>query len=586
MRPDEANVSTPLRERALELLELLLSSVESAPDVAFRARSLTQIAEMLWNFKPERARQLLEEAFASIRGAGPSISQGIPSHYLHLEVLQTAARKDPSLAEQLIASIPDKAPSGSQKASRAVCVGSVEAMPRADLYAQVASTLAEADPALAAKFVKESLSQGLSGWLPVTLRSLRVRDTSLADGLFLQALSRADTNRPGSEAELLLLGSYVFPGNPGFEGFSIGGPGNSSVGISIQFDQAAARPASPEVIQRFLDFAYQRLAASLAAQPSTNAAIEESFGLDFSRYATGRLLLPLFQAHVPEKAVVLDEKLQAFRAALEAQAGVPLDPMTDWLQPPANPQELIMKAEKFAHSDIRDGYLMRAAAHLAQQGDLDQARAVAERLSQLEFRDAFKMQSLTQTALKAIEAGDSEKAEQAVQDIKEPLARANLLGQLAGRLEVRKEKSRALAMLHDALQWLERAPEGEPRLLTMLELVSKLTRLDPTHSFALMRTAIDAVNREAQTQGAAKPDQGLADQPVRQFPVQAVQHYLRESFPGLASIDFEQALILAQSIQHAQSSWTAQIAVCRAALTPARAEPTQPKASESSRKPR
>jgi len=274
------------RQRAREILDSLLDQIQSSSET-FKIRAGTQVANILFEHNEKRALSLLEELFAAIKSVKPKDPLYAPAsapEFLRQEVLHQVVARDPDLAERLIQTVSEEdVQAVSESAASAVGestrhLGQVQANEPSDLYMTLATSLTETDVSRAAEFVRRSLNQSLSGWLPGTLRSLRMKDANVADQLFADALSVAEKEavESGFVGSVFLLGSYVFPQDSGFGSVTITRKDGTTHGIML--GSGADYTAPHELIKRFLDFCYPRLTQSLTLDQSSSASIGSFLG--------------------------------------------------------------------------------------------------------------------------------------------------------------------------------------------------------------------------------------------------------------------------------------------------------------------
>src|SRR5438046_2609365 len=75
LKGDPTASSTKNQERALALIELILSASSKFSDNWLRLKTQNQIAETLWDYDKARARRLFEEVFRGAESLEPKVGQ-------------------------------------------------------------------------------------------------------------------------------------------------------------------------------------------------------------------------------------------------------------------------------------------------------------------------------------------------------------------------------------------------------------------------------------------------------------------------------------------------------------------------------
>ncbi|MFN2454838.1 MAG: hypothetical protein ABR577_11520 [Pyrinomonadaceae bacterium] len=573
------------QQSALAVLDGLFEAAKRFDDERDWIKTRAQIADVLWAFDEARARRELEAAFRGIEKLKPApppakddfmaamatVFGGSPQSQLRSEVLRLIARHDTALARELTKSVVETPPKEELKNTP---FG--HQSERSTLYLQQALALVETDPVRAAEFAKLSLNGGIGLLFPGVLLALRIKETKLADDLFVDALAVAERDAATAMTNVSLLSPYVFP--------DYGGAANSMRMMAMLDPKSniAATQPNPALVTPFLDFAYNMIMrqpetqqsapdAASSDKESAKAQLESAKAQMMSdyqstvSYATGQQLLPYFERYAPERAATL-------RAALENRlraipGGTTRDLLAN-LQQPSTVQELLNKAEDAKTDPEKDSYYQRAAALAAQNGDYDQAISLVEKTHNTELQPLLTSVFRMQAAMTAISKKDWDAAYRYGRDIPDVVQRAAVFAFLAQRLIEKKETVRATQMLIEAELLIGKADNGPEKARAMLLITSAAAHLDTLRGFESFAVAVNAINNSdvpaPEAKGMAAMINGMNNMMMSMLGVQTLD--FEQSLPLLARADFNHALYLAQTIRKKETAVAAQLAACRGVL--------------------
>ena len=291
--------------RIVSLLEQLADQARASENLAFAVRAQSQAARLLWLQDPDRARAIYQRAFQSLEpdaspkprdnadGAEASkarLASPAEKRQLRSELLNQIAARDPELAEELTHSLadsvegsknactdsgsPDCSSNGgglSRTAPGPVTTKTREDAERCELLMSAALQVVERDPQQAMAFAQMSVALGISSNLARLLPLMRAGDAERADLLFSNAVARLERSTQVDLADVHTLGSYV---------------------VSV-VNSGSKQPLSRPLVVRFLNFAFDRIAARESAPPR-GARRDDS-----SLYFLGRQLTELFARYLP-----------------------------------------------------------------------------------------------------------------------------------------------------------------------------------------------------------------------------------------------------------------------------------------------
>lgn len=597
---------TPAQERALGLLDQLFEGTRGFDDGDLKITVQGQIADALWQYDEPRARRQFEDAFRSISSVKLVEQQGNTSSStstleidtlsderkleLRSEILKLISRRDLGLAERLAKSVAD-APNHINDATSNInpdqwrTLDSESQSEQAELYLEMAMSIAATDPQRAVQLTKTSLNSGIkSALLLDVLQAIRREKPALADGLFSYALSVAGRDTANLSSNISLLTQYVFPDY---------GAGSISASFGSDHDPGTTGQTRPALTRQFLNFVYQAMMRQPTAVPSPSTVTFESletgtFGRPFNTQITLDFLilqqmLSFFDQFMPAKSGMIRARLDEIIYSVPPDAG--RDLLTNFNHP-ASLRELLSQAERAETPLEKDSLYMQAAMLASRAGDTDQALLIAEKIS-AERIGTYDIKSSVryEGAMAALKKKDVETAYRYSKELPDLQQRALVFGQIVRILFAKKDTVRAMEVLSDAEKSIGKADEGPEKARALLIIAGAAARLDPMRGFEVMRTAVKAINHASfvpqwqndltTTTGGSSRMTGIT------FGLNTLN--FDQVFPLLARADFDGALLLAQAIEKKEASVLAQLSVCRGALNKLRAP--QDKEKEKSKKP-
>lgn len=475
---------------------------------------------------------------------------------LRNEILQLITRRDSGLAEKLVRSVANNPLSNAPKFPMLSSQNE-----QSTLLLQMATSVADADPERAAQMAISSLNSGVNPALLLTLLSIRRKNPALADNIFRSAMLAAQRDSARMMVSIRALASYVFPNYEGEE-----------AGEELSSLQGGYHP-NPALIEEFLNFAYNAIEKQGEAL-TTNRSGEVNREQALFTYSTIRQLLPFFNKLMPEKAagirVILDNLARTFFNK-EASASVNAAQQE-------SVQRLLEMAERIPTSQQRDALYTRAAMLALRQGDADRAFSIAEKISNDQDRSGVSSVIRFQLALRAIDKGDIDTAYSHAKDLTGLEQQASVLSRIIRTLLNKKEQLRAAQILAEAKQQFTKAETGAGKAAAILTLTEVATLLDANEGFETMRLAVDALNHA----DFKRPEDDKPNGTIINWIKPTLETLnLDAPFSVLSRLDFDHALLLAQSLEKREISALAQLAVCREALTRTRDKESDSKARSS-----
>ena len=193
--------------------------------------------------------------------------------------------------------------------------------------------------------------------------------------------------------------------------------------------------------------------------------------------------LPAFEQFAPARVQALRQKVEEFTRTLNPQ-------QKSWdqfnqAQQSGDPNQLLAVAEQ-ASPDVRPSMYQQVAWQFANNGDMQRARQLAEKLP-----DPFQRQQVLQTAARqsafsAANQGDFAAARQLAQEITPDEDRATVLAQLAVTAAGAKQESLAQAMLEEAAGLLANSVAGASVYTAQLQVAQAFAHVKPARAVPLL----------------------------------------------------------------------------------------------------
>jgi len=551
------------QERALGLIDLILSASRKFSDDWLRLKTQNQIAETLWYYDKARARRLFEEVFRGADSLESKVGQGgyvssapdlVDSLKFEMrkEILQSVSKRDAELAEKLAASIQfAKSARGLDPATRQLAID----RELVEHNLAVALNIADSDPQRAARLARDSLNRRISSDFTTLIRSMRASNPELADQLFLDALAALQRRPTYISNKIGILAPYVFPE------------------LNQKPDAYSNERINPELVSRFLDLIYDVL-----TRVSSESQVNENspFGTASFDYGTLRAILPHFEKQNEERAAVVRSLLDDIVKKIN-QAG--RKDMWDgedawWAELfRSNVAELISKAEGAKSKAEADELYSEAAMVLTDRDNqFDKALVLIEKITDQKKR-AYILSMLRPGAIhQAIDDGDTERAYKYTSGVTDLSEHVRMLHEIAGKMVDKKETERAIEVVNESRRLIQHLSDESTRAEALLALAGTATQLSPAKGFEVLQAAVEAINRAPfgphwsgqTTYKETKPN----ERPQTHSEVNGLEDLeFSGSFPILARADFSKALALAKAIRLNEASLLAQLAVCRGVLT-------------------
>ena len=389
---------------------------------------------------------------------------------------------------------------------------------------------------------------------------LRQYEPALADELYAQALLRVKRTNTASRENIGLLANYIFPGF---------GEGVLRTSTPHRPGPPEGNAVSPALRDQFLDLALGAVTQWIDVnEQAAGAPTPRTTSNRTGDLVVGRLLLPYFNEHLPQKSA-------GVRARLEAARGAESEILKN---SEGSVEGLLSKAEKAANASERDRVYWQAFMRALRDRNIDQASAILQKISDERMRAQLasalrgsKGQGLQGQAQAALDASDFDTAYRLINEIPERSQRISMLGNMAVLLSYKKDTAQALQVLSVQEQLITKTEDPTERAQEMIRFADIAARIDIERGFDATRLAVEALNRSSIGPHWVKMENVIdasgRTSSRRHAGLQLLASFLFDNtFSQLASSDFDRAMRLAQAVDLKEASALAQLGVCRGAL--------------------
>jgi hypothetical protein len=569
---------------AISLLVSLANDARNFSDQKLRARTLSRIADALWEPDPDQGRALFRKAWDSAEVADQDSTRRLDEERarqqegnpnapfamtmppdLRAEVLRLAAKRDRTLGEEFLEKLTEARKRETTDAS---------SQARSDLFdtaspikqrLRLANQLLEVDVERALQFADPALATVTANGLDF-LSSLREKNPAAADQRFARMLAIAETDLKSDANTISLLSSYLFTPHLFITFAPDGGQSSSSMN---------QRTPPPEVAPELRN-AYMRVAAQVLLRPSPSREQDRSSSGLQGKYLVIRRLMPLFQQYASKEiADQLRNEMQVLAQGVEEDVRTldednPIQPVNT---PDRNPEDveksLLGRIDRAKTSEERDAIYLQLAERAARRGDL-RARDFAEKIEDSELRKQARPFVDMNLAMRAAEKKEIEKA-LLLADKGElsHLQKAWLLTEAAKAMP-HADRERALDTIGNAMAEARRIDVSDPdRPRALIAVANAYLPIERARAWETMLEVAKASNSADGFNG----EDGRLTMKVQSKNMTSMHSSTIDDFnlPGifraLAKENATQAIEIARSFEGEAPLATALIAVARALLS-------------------
>lgn len=245
-----------------------------------------------------------------------------------------------------------------------------------------------------------------------------------------------------------------------------------------------------------LNFALNLLNRQLSS-PTNGAAPDDSLKTLADTVASLALspnfpegLLPMLPGSIDMLEQLAPGRAQALRQKIDQSTPADNPDRQEWNQfsqalASGDPNQLLAVAEQ-ASPDARPNMYQQVAWQFANNGDLQQARQIAEKLPDPSQREQVLQQAVRQSAWNAANQGQFATARQILQEMKSEEDRAIMLAQLATNTATAKQETLAQEMLEEAGGLVANRSPGASTFNAQLQVAQGFAHVKPARAIPIL----------------------------------------------------------------------------------------------------
>ncbi len=555
--PDKPMCDEP---RALGLVQQQVELAKTLDNPAQSVPLLIRAADLLWLRQEEAARAILTRAYdlaeKHYQEKGNEVRQEgrlrVQASDQRFAVISAVARRDAAWARKLYERAAEETKREAERAAQTPTAGAANS-PSYDGLQQFGSKVINLAYGLLASDEKAALAMARSAFAyPLSYRFnsllFRLAETNrpAADLLYRDALS--------AYAKREVQGLFDLALYPFALARSIGNPSTSrSQSLPPTFS------ADAQLQQLYLN------ALLMRAQESLKSPVqfpEDRRNLRFDHYPDAAQIFvalsdlePAIAAQQPDFA----NRVASIKATLAAYLPA------DFRQQTANRlqqqqeesadnqyETSLAKAETEANPNRRDDLLAEAVMEAPESETAERLADIAARIESVKLREQILGWLFFEATQKAIRQGDLREARLLAEKVEQLDQRAYLLYQIASvALTKLEDRVRATEALDDVVAAAKKAPNSKEKARTQLGITHLFAKFDSLRAFEVLEEAVHTLNQlENPDLSQAVLRQSIEAHSFTTFRSLSVEGFrLENSFTQLAPLDFERALNLAQSLR-------------------------------------
>jgi hypothetical protein len=567
---------------ALSLLVSLSNDARSFPDQRLRARTLSRIADALWEPDPEQGRALFRKAWDAAEGADQESARRLEEERkrqeaasgsfalvnppdLRSEVLRLAAKRDRALGEELLDKLKEARTREVTDASSPARPDPLDTPAAIKQRLRLANQLLDSDVERALQFADPALGTITMEALNF-LSFLRDKNPAAADQRFARLLAIADADLKADANTVSLLSSYLFTPHL-FVTFEPGGGQASS--------QMNQRTPPPDVAPD-LRSAFFRTAGLILLRPLPSREQDRSSAGPQGKFLVIRRLMPLFEQYAAKGIVdQLRGEMSVLAQGVESdvrdqdeefavQRGITPDRKAEDVE-----KALLDRIDRARTSDERDAIYLQLAARTAQKGDM-RARDFTEKIEEIELRKKARPYVDMNLAMSAVEKKDTEKALTLVAKGElSHIQRVWLLTQTAKALPP-EDHEKAMDIIAEAATEARRIDVSDPdRPRALVAVANAFLATDRGRAWETMLEVAKASNSAEGFNGEdGRLEMRLQSKNMTSIRTSTVDDFnLPGVFRAMAQDNATQAIEIARSFEREGPRATALIAIARTLLS-------------------
>jgi len=460
-----------LRQQAVGLLDKELDRTKLYNQAKDRIIVSSRIADVTWSINPQKATQLLRDAYALLANvkaqarenedpASLNLRTGTLRESLRTQIFSVAQKHDAALFQELLGSIKENPKKIAELHNRPEVFGSSSLQKRA--LVSMALKEVSSDPERAIDYAIRSLGYGVPEEFGELFKALIVSNRPSASKLFTRATDVFVAEDSTNLYDAVILSSYL---------------------------RLIPQPEpDTELVRRFLAGAFGRMNQVWLANQNAQPKDEMVGG---ALMMTSRHLYPFYRTYWPEKSNEVEafiRQVAGTSSDVQEEELVPREPAADTIE------EKIARASESKNEEERDGLYFEAALMLAKDGKYVRAREITSRADNLEKRAVVLTYIHRQEAEDLIKRGELFSASRVIERIEDPELRVEAIVSFAksGR---KKEPDLTRNLLEDTRKLLEKDAGSVIHSRAYLWLASSYAVFDPALSFELMTSAVKFANK-------------------------------------------------------------------------------------------
>jgi hypothetical protein len=389
---------------ALSLLVSLANDARNFSDQKLRARTLSRIADALWEADPEQGRALFRKGWDAAEVADQDSARRIDEDRqrqqaadpnrpvariqqpdLRAEVLRLAAGRDRALGEEFLDKLTEARIQEAVDAAAPSRTDPLDAPAAVKQRLRLANQLVESDIERALQFADPVLGTVTMEGIDF-LSVLRDKNPAAADQRFAAQLATTAADLKSDANTISLLSSYLFTPHLFFTFQPDGGRSSSSIN----------RPTPPPEVTPELRNAFLRVAAQVLLRPLPAREQDRSSAGLQGKFMVLKRLLPVFQQYAAKEiADQLRSEMEVLGQGVEEDVRDADDenPIQRGITPDRKAEDveksLLDRIDRAKTSEERDALYLQLATRLAQKGDM-RARDFTEKIEDSELRKQAK----------------------------------------------------------------------------------------------------------------------------------------------------------------------------------------------------
>lgn len=495
--PADKTAQEETKKKALALADQIIKETEGLRLAENRIRIRASVADLLWQDKEKRARELMKQAmdeFLSIMASDtvsesesiytaaglsfPALARmqdyglGQLREALRQQIIDILAKRDAKLARSFLRAT-------SKPKGQAGEFGSPDYEGHIDI--NLAAKLSETDPEQALEIAEESLDRGLNPNLLRVLAGLQKKDKAAASKLLDLIVKRL-------KAENLQNGYQAVSMIHTLLGIEVGeSPTNSDGDDDKESEDYSLEKLDDRTARELIDLI---TAAALKQSGDEGRGSEGRYEGPFLLRAV-ESMMPQIQKYSPARAAELQKVIEERRKIL--------GPQVDEREQYRNvfeegDTEAMLEVASKAAPELKMSLTQLAVAKIASEGDLDRARQlINERITDPEQRKQMLARIEAAALQQAIAKGKLDEARAFLSRLA-PLERAALLIEIASKALEKKDRKSALEILSEAQGLFTSQPVNFVELIIHLQMAAAYSELEPSRSFEILEQAIDQIN--------------------------------------------------------------------------------------------